>query len=430
MDASPTLPIQNVPRIHYDITPENLSASEVELSSVVGPDSINTSQEICAAHSGSRWSSAHPSHKTHLVVYPKNTDQVSSILKICSRRRIPVVPYSGGTGLANALAAPRGGICIDFRDMAKIWDLHESDMDVTVQPGVGWQHLNAEMASKGLFFPPDPSPDAKIGGMIAMGCSGTNAYRYGTMKDWIISLTVVLADGTIIKTRNRPRKSSAGYDLTHLLVGSEGTLGVVTEAVIRLTPVPKDPRVAIVSFSDTHLAVQSALSIMSSGVVFDALEFVDHNSLKAVNQSGLFEENWEESPTLFLRFSGGDQITQTHVALIKDMAAKQDGCLNFRLSSDPQQGDAWWSVRKMMGKCLVTVMKPDDIFYTSDAAVPRSRLADIIVETQEAISDIGLFCSTLGHIGDGKYLLCLVYLLCAHGFFNRKRSCGILLSTG
>jgi D-lactate dehydrogenase (cytochrome) len=290
---------------------------------------------------------------------------------------------------------------MDFRDMSRIWDLHENDMDITVQPGVGWMDLNAKLMEKGLFFPPDPAPPARIGGMIAMGCSGTNAYRYGTMKDWVISLTVVLADGTVVKTRNRPRKSSAGYDLTHLIVGSEGTLGIVTEAVLRLTPIPKNPHVAILPFNDTHLAVESAISIISSGEIFDAVEFVDHHSLGAVNQSGLFPEKWREVPTLFLKFSGAEEATKAHIELIKNVAQK-NGCLDISLSSERKQVDAWWNVRKLMGKSLVTVMKPDDIFFASDAAVPRSRLADIIIETQEATADVGLFCSTLGHIGDGN----------------------------
>ncbi|PVI00773.1 D-lactate dehydrogenase [Periconia macrospinosa] len=393
--------IASVSHIDYDTTPENLSAAQAEFSALLGPDNIDEDQETCVAHSGSRFASADSAHKPSLVLYPKHTEHVSSILKICSKRCIPVVSYSGGTGLSGALAAPHGGICIDFKDMAKIWDLHETDMDVTVQPGVGWMQLNAELAGKGFFFPPDPAPDARIGGMIAMGCSGTNAYRYGTMKDWVVSLTVVLADGTIVKTGNRPRKSSAGYDLTHLIVGSEGTLGIVTEAVLRLTPIPKNPHVAILTFSDTHLAVETALSIATSGAVFDALEFVDQSSLEVVNQSGLFEDRWAEYPTLFLRFSGDEATTQAHSALIKSLS-ERNKCLDVKISSDPEQVDAWWNVRKLMGKCLIMSMKPGDIFLASDAAVPRSRLADIIVETQEATADVGLFCSTLGHIGDGN----------------------------
>jgi D-lactate dehydrogenase (cytochrome) len=224
------------------------------------------------------------------------------------------------------------------------------------------------------------------------------------MRDWVISLTVVLADGTVVKTRNRPRKSSAGYDLTHLIVGSEGTLGIVTEAVLKLTNIPKNPHVAILPFNDTHLAVETAIAIISSGEIFDAVEFIDHCSLEVVNQSGLFPEKWREVPTLFLKFSGAAEATKAHIELINDLAQK-NGCIDIRLSSNPKQVEAWWNVRKLMGKCLVTVMKPNDIFFASDAAVPRSRLADIIVETQKATADVGLFCSTLGHIGDGRRAL-------------------------
>lgn len=159
--------MSSISQINYDTTPENLSAAKDELSNALGSDSINADQETCAAHSNSRFESSDISTKPHLIVYPKSTDQVSSILKICSKRCIPVMPYSGGTGLGNSLVTPLGGICIDFRDMQKIWDLHESDMDITVQSGVGWMELNAELASKGLFFPPDPAPAARIGGMVS-----------------------------------------------------------------------------------------------------------------------------------------------------------------------------------------------------------------------------------------------------------------------
>ncbi|KAF2203993.1 D-lactate dehydrogenase [Delitschia confertaspora ATCC 74209] len=391
----------SVPSVCHDTSTANLLAARAEFVALIGSERTTEDPEICTSHSGSKFSVAAPSHKASIVLYPETTEEVSSILKICWTRSIPVTPYSGGTGLAGSLAATRGGVCVDLSNMTKIWNLHESDMDVTVQPGVGWMDLNAKLEGKGLFFPPDPAPAARIGGMIAMGCSGTNAYRYGTMKDWVISLTVVLADGTIVKTRNRPRKSSAGYDLTHLIVGSEGTLGIVTEAVLKLTPRPQNSHVAILPFSDTYLAIETAITIMSSGEVFDAVEFVDHHSLGAVNGSGLFPEKWEEVPTLFLKFSGARQATEAHTELIKEWA-KKNGCHNIRITSDLKQGQAWWDVRKLMGKALVTVMKPGDIFFGSDAAVPRSRLADIIVESQKATENVGLFCSTLGHIGDGN----------------------------
>jgi D-lactate dehydrogenase (cytochrome) len=183
-------------------------------------------------------------------------------------------------------------------------------------------------------------------------------------------------------------------------VGSEGTLGIVTEAVLKLTPTHKNSHVAILPFADTHLAVETAISIISSGQIFDAVEFVDHHSLEAVNKSKLFAERWREVPTLFLKFSGPGQTMKTHVEVIQGLAQK-NGCLDVKITSEAQEVEDLWNVRKLMGKALVTAMKPNDIFFASDAVVPRSRLADIIVETQEATADVGLFCSTLGHIGDG-----------------------------
>jgi D-lactate dehydrogenase (cytochrome) len=167
MNAQSTLSLDATPPIHYDTTPVNLSGARNEFVTFLGAESIDEDQESCTARSGSRWSQPSPSHKAALVLYPKTTEDVSSILKVCLKRSIPVTPYSGGTGLSGSLAATRGGVCIDFRDMKKIWDLHESDMDITVQPGVGWMDLNAELAEKGLFFPPDPAPGARIGGMVS-----------------------------------------------------------------------------------------------------------------------------------------------------------------------------------------------------------------------------------------------------------------------
>jgi D-lactate dehydrogenase (cytochrome) len=167
MSAPSTLSLDTTPVIHHDTTAENLSSARTEFAAILGSDSINDDPEACASRSGSRWSEASPSHKASLIIHPKSTEHVSEILKICSKRRIPVTPYSGGTGLAGSLAATRGGVCVDLSGMTKVWDLHESDMDITVQPGVGWMDLNAELAGKGLFFPPDPAPPARIGGMVS-----------------------------------------------------------------------------------------------------------------------------------------------------------------------------------------------------------------------------------------------------------------------
>ena len=243
------MPLWETPTTTHDISDQNMAAAKEEFLSVLGEDGINDKIGDLIAHSTTPWSEA-PSPRDHaaIILFPRSTEEVSQLVKICHQRRIPITPFSGGTSLEGALAATRGGVCIDFSRMDKILAVHKRDMDAVVQPGVGWQLLNEQLEKDDLFFPVDPGPGACIGGMVATGCSGTNAYRYGTMKDWVISLTVVLADGTIIKTRGRPRKSSAGYDLTRMFVGASGTLGIVTEAVVKITSKPKNVQCAVAAF--------------------------------------------------------------------------------------------------------------------------------------------------------------------------------------
>jgi D-lactate dehydrogenase (cytochrome) len=202
---------------NHDVSPATLQAAWTEFRNILGEENVSTQQAELKSHSGSEWSTyaSLPGDVPFAILKPGSTEEVSGIMKVCHRRRIPVTAYSGGTSLEGHFAATRGGICIDFSRMNNILALHKDDLDVVVQPAVGWEELNEDLAKDGLFFPPDPGPGAMIGGMIGTGCSGTNAYRYGTMKDWVISLTVVMADGTIIKTKQRPRKSSATTSLAH-----------------------------------------------------------------------------------------------------------------------------------------------------------------------------------------------------------------------
>ena len=328
---------------------------------------------------------------------------------ICHRRRIPVTGYSGGTSLDGALASTRGGICIDFSRMNRIIQLHEKDMDVVVQPAVGWEDLNEMLAERNLFFPPDPGPGAQIGGMIGTGCSGTNAYRYGTMKDWVISVTIVLADGTIVKTRHRPRKSTSGYDLTRLIVGSAGTLGLVTEAVLKITAKPENERVAVVTFPSNQNAVNNVIEAVQKGLPLAAIELLDSNSMKAVNQSGGTSKQWKEAPTLFLKFSGTKSAVQEQIDVMREMGERHD-CTSFEFSSDPEEIDELWSARKtVLWSLLAQKRHPDDKFQSSDVAVPISRLADIIEEVTEKIQEAGLLGSTLGHVGDGNFHAPILY---------------------
>jgi D-lactate dehydrogenase (cytochrome) len=214
-----TTSLSEMPAAVYNLSQKNIQELVQEMTALLGADRVNTQLGPRVAHSSTDWSAAPDAEKDipSMIVLPKTTEEVSLIAKACHARRVPMIAFSGGTSLEGTLAmTSRGGVCIDFDLMNNIIALHDKDMDVVVQPGVGYEELNEKLAPKGLFFPPDPGPGAKIGGMISQGCSGTNAYRYGTMKDWVLGLTMVLADGTIVKTRHRPRKSSAGYNLTQV----------------------------------------------------------------------------------------------------------------------------------------------------------------------------------------------------------------------
>lgn len=235
-----------------------------------------------------------------------------------------------------------------------------------------------------------------------MSCSGTNAYRHGTMKDWVTSMTVVLADGTIVKTRNRPRKSSAGYDLTSLLVGSEGTLGLVTEAVLKITSVPENQHVGLAAFPTTRAAVDAAVVLITGGLPIDALELLDSYSLGAINSSCLSGRYWKEKPTLFLRFSGSKQAVEDQVCMARQ-AASIHKCETFETSGHIDEINAIWGARKEVARCLAAMKKdPSDLFLSADAAVPISFLADMIDWSLKIIREAGFIGYTVGHVGDGK----------------------------
>lgn len=235
-----------------------------------------------------------------------------------------------------------------------------------------------------------------------MNCSGTNAYRHGTMKAWVTSVTLVLADGSIIKTRHRPRKSAAGYDLTSLIVGSEGTLALVTEAVLRVTSAPENLHVAVATFPSTAAAVKTAVILIGSGLPIDAIELIDEPSMGAINQSGLSSKHWKEVPTLFLKFSGSAQTVESQLVITRGAAGKNQ-CESFDVSSETDDIEVLWGARKVVGRSLNALKKdPSDLFLHADAAVPISSLAGMIEEAYKVITDAGLFCSNVGHVGDGR----------------------------
>ncbi|MCJ1306351.1 D-lactate ferricytochrome c oxidoreductase [Hypocenomyce scalaris] len=395
----------------HDTSPSNMQAAWGDFVEIVGEDNVSTTEGDLQSHSGSDWSSytTKDTERPFLIVYPSTTEEVSKIAKICHDRKIPITGYSGGTSLEGHYSATRNGVCVDFGRMDKILELHKDDLDVIVQPGLGWELLNEELAKENLFFPPDPGPGALIGGMVGTGCSGTNAYHYGTMREWVVSLTVVLADGTVIKTRQRPRKSSAGYDLTRMFIGSEGTLGLVTEATLKLTVTPKSSSVAVASFPTVRDAAECVSRIVGEGVPIAAVEILDDVQMRCINEAGSTSRQWKEVPTLFFKFSGTPSGVKEHIGIVQKLA-KSNGSKSFEFAKDKDEAAELWSARKeALWSVLAKRRDESDHVWTTDVAVPISRLPDIIEQTKEDIGSCGLLASIVGHVGDGNFHAILLF---------------------
>ncbi|WQF83186.1 Putative FAD-binding oxidoreductase/transferase, type 4, FAD-linked oxidase-like protein [Colletotrichum destructivum] len=376
-----------------------------------GEDIISTDPEDLHAHGYSEWSSTNPDGLPVAVAYPRSTEQVSAIARVCFKYNVPIIPYSGGSSLEGNFSAPYGGISVDFAFMDQILSFNKDDMDIVVQPSIGWQDLNEKLAKmeSGLFFPIDPGPSAKIGGMVGTNCSGTNAVRYGTMKDWVINLTVVLADGTVVKTRRRPRKSSAGYNLNSLFVGSEGTLGLVTEATLKLAVVPEDFSVAVVTFPSIRDAAAAAAEVMRNGIPVAAMEIMDEVQMKVVNMGGATAPRvWQELPTLFFKFSGTKAGVKENIGLVQKITKGHKGG-NFEFAKDTLEQKLLWSARKESLWSMLALRKEGEEVWSTDVAVPFSRLADLIEISKKEMDDMGLFASILGHIGDGNFHESIIY---------------------
>ncbi|KAK4248839.1 FAD-linked oxidase-like protein [Corynascus novoguineensis] len=374
-------------------------------------DIISIEPEDLLAHGYSEWSTVNPEGLPVAVAYPRSTEQVSVIARICHKYCVPIIPYSGGSSLEGNFSAPFGGISVDFAYMDKIVQFNKDDMDVVVQPSIGWQDLNEQLAKmgSGLFFPIDPGPSAKIGGMIGTNCSGTNAVKYGTMKDWVINLTVVLADGTVIKTRRRPRKSSAGYNLNGLFVGSEGTLGLVTEATLKLAVIPEEFSVAVVTFPSIRDAASAAAEVMQTGIPVAAMEIMDEVQMKVVNMGGATAPRvWKEMPTLFFKFSGTKAGVRENINKVQKITKANKGS-NFEFAKDAREQKLLWSARKESLWSMLSLRKDGEEVWSTDVAVPFSRLADIIEVSKKEMDDLGLFASILGHIGDGNFHESIIY---------------------
>ncbi|KAH7140202.1 hypothetical protein B0J13DRAFT_504254 [Dactylonectria estremocensis] len=380
-----------------------------EIRQILGDDAVSVDKDDLDDHGFSEWSTSNTDVRPVAIVHPKTTEDVSAIAKICTKYRVPMVPYGAGSSVEGNFSSPFAGICVDVSSMDKIVAFHPEDMDVVVQPGVNWVNLNEKIKDTGLFLPLDPSPTALIGGMVATNCSGTNAMRYGTMKDYVINLTVVLADGSVIKTRHRPRKTSAGYNLTALFTGSEGTLGIITEVTLKLAIVPESFSVATATFSTVKEAADAAFKMMRRGVPLAALELMDDVQMKVINLSGgAGGRIWDEAPTLFLKFSGSQKSVEDSRLLAQDIV-RSNGCRSFESATTEEQMQSLWSARKQALWASLAARPEGTQIWSTDVAVPLSRMAELIDVSKERASKLGLFTSVLGHVGDGNFHQIVMY---------------------
>lgn len=368
LDVSSTTPLSRAQPPQHDTRSSNLQAAWVDFAQIVGKDNVSTIPDDLEAHSGSEFSSysTKPNERPFAIVYPATTEEVSKVMRVCHERKIPVTALSGGTSLEGHFAPTRGGICIDMGRMDQILEFSPQDLDIVVQPALGWEDLNEELKTHGMFFPPDPGPGAKIGGMVGTGCSGTNAYRYGTMRDWVVSLTVVLADGTVIKTRRRPRKSSAGYNLTQMFIGSEGTLGIVTEATLKVTVLPKSQSVAVATFPSIHAAAECVARVVNNGIQLAGMEILDDVQMRCINKSGTTSRPWQEEPTLFFKFAGTADGVKEQIKIVRDIA-KGTKNKSFEFARNDDEASELWSARKEALWSVMAMRKSStDHVWTTD----------------------------------------------------------------
>ena len=333
------------------------------------------------------------------VVYAESTQDVSDAVSICARHRVPIIPFGVGSSLEGHLLAVEGGVSIDLSRMNRVLSINAEDLTVTVQPGVTRKQLNEEIKSTGLFFPIDPGADASIGGMCATRASGTNAVRYGTMRENVLALEVVSAQGEVLRTGTRAKKSSAGYDLTRLFVGSEGTLGVMTEITLRLYPLPEAVSAAICSFASVADAVNTTIAIIQMGVPIARVELIDQNSVRMVNAYSKLQ--LREEPMLLMEFHGSPAGVQEQAETVQSIATEHGGQA-FEWVSTPEERTRLWTARHHAYFAALTYRAGCRIIST-DTCVPISRLADCLLESMAEADASGIPYFLVGHVGDGNF---------------------------
>lgn len=338
------------------------------------------------------------------VVFARSTAEVAEIVALCHRCRTPAIAFGTGTSLEGHLLAVQGGICIDLSGLDNVIAIRPEDLDATVQCGVTRKALNAALNGTGLFFPIDPGADASLGGMAATRASGTNAVRYGPMRENVLNMTVVLPDGRILKTGGRARKSSAGYDLTRLMIGSEGTLGIITELTVRLYPIPEAISSAVCAFPSLAAAVASVIETIQSGVPVARIELLDALAMTAINRYS--KTDMRAAPTLFFEFHGSPTGVEEQARTVQEIACEHGG-QDFQWATRPEDRTRLWQARHDAYYAGIG-LKPGCRSLTTDVCVPISRLADCIAATYEDLEKSGLTAPLVGHVGDGNFHMLLL----------------------
>jgi D-lactate dehydrogenase (cytochrome) len=374
----------------------NPNQAILELRQILG-ERLSTSASVREHHGKDEtWN---PGAAPDAVAFVQSTAEVQAVVQICARLKVPVIAFGTGTSLEGHFTAPMGGISIDLSKMIDILEVNSEDLDCRVQAGVTRKHLNLALRDQGLFFPIDPGADASLGGMAATRASGTNAVRYGTMRENVMGLTVVMADGQIVRTGTRARKSSAGYDLTRLFVGSEGTLGIITEVGLKLYGIPETIAAGVCAFPSVEACCNTAIQVIQMGIPVARIELVDAEHIKAINAYSNL--SLAVSPTLFVEFHGTPVSTQEQSDTFASIAA-EFGAGTFQWATQEEdraklwqaRHDSFWATRKLM---------PGKEAIATDVCVPISRLAECVTQTQADLAQQGLYGPIIGHVGDGNF---------------------------
>jgi len=361
-------------------------------------DRMTTSSAVLEQHG--RGEGPYSPMPPDIVCFPENNSEVSAIVKLCAEHKVPIIPFGTGTSLEGHVLALKGGVCIDVSRMNSVLEVNGDDLDCRVQAGVTRKQLNDYIRDQGLFFPIDPGADASLGGMTATRASGTNAVRYGTMRENVLGLTVVMPDGRIVRTGGRARKSAAGYDLTRLFVGSEGTLGVITEIQLRLYGIPESIAAAVCQFDTLSGAVATVTQTIQMGVPMARIELLDELQMKAcIAYSKL--EDYEEKPTLFFEFHGSESYTREQAETVGEIAAENGGSA-FKWASRAEDRNALWQARHDSYYAALA-LAPGRRGIATDVCVPISKLEECILATRADIDESGMIAPILGHVGDGNF---------------------------